>query len=183
MTLDEYFKEEPKGAIIEMATYLGVSSTWMSLLIHGHKVPSPKLAMKIERATSGLVSRKVLRPDIFLEQNFFGQGQVWTDPPYRKDESFTVLPHVPLVKATNESRFMATLTLKKSRASKPASDKPVNDLIDKFVVIRHSRSYKSFRFTCVHDTKDTAIIEAKRLVGVFPTERFLVLQVLEGYES
>ena len=78
---------------------------------------------------------------------------------------------------------MATLTLKKSRASKPASDKPVNDLIEKFVVMRHSRSYKSFRFTCVHDTKDTAIIEAKRLVGIFPTERFLVLQVLEGYES
>ena len=67
MTLDEYFKEEPKGAIIQMATYLGVSSTWLSLLIHGHRIPSAKLAIKIERATSGLVSRKVLRPDIFLE--------------------------------------------------------------------------------------------------------------------
>jgi len=67
MTLDEYFKEEPKGAIVEMAGYLGISSTWLSLLIHGHRKPSAKLSVKIERATSGLVSRKVLRPDLFLE--------------------------------------------------------------------------------------------------------------------
>jgi len=66
MTLNEYFKEEPKGAILEMAQYLGVTATWLSLLIHGHRRPSPELAVKIEEATQGLVKREVLRPDIFM---------------------------------------------------------------------------------------------------------------------
>jgi len=66
MTLNEYFKEEPKGAILEMAQYLGVTATWLSLLIHGHRRPSPELAVKIEEATQGLVKRDVLRPDIFM---------------------------------------------------------------------------------------------------------------------
>jgi DNA-binding transcriptional regulator YdaS (Cro superfamily) len=66
MTLNEYFKEEPKGAIVEMAEYLGVTSTWLSLLIHGHRKPSATLAIKIEEATQGLVKREVLRPDIFM---------------------------------------------------------------------------------------------------------------------
>lgn len=66
MTLNDYFKEEPKGAIVEMAEYLGVTSTWLSLLIHGHRRPSPELAVKLEQATQGLVKREVLRPDIFM---------------------------------------------------------------------------------------------------------------------
>jgi len=65
MTLNEYFKEEPKGAILEMAQYLEVTATWLSLLIHGHRRPSPELAVKIEEATQGLVTRKDLRADIF----------------------------------------------------------------------------------------------------------------------
>jgi len=66
MTLNEYFKDEPKGAIVEMAEYLGVTATWLSLLIHGHRKPSPALSIKIEEATQGLVKREVLRPDIFM---------------------------------------------------------------------------------------------------------------------
>jgi DNA-binding transcriptional regulator YdaS (Cro superfamily) len=66
MNLKEYFKEEPKGAISEMAKYLGITATWLSLIIHGRKQPSPKLAKKIEEATIGLVTKKDLRPDIFL---------------------------------------------------------------------------------------------------------------------
>jgi hypothetical protein len=77
---------------------------------------------------------------------------------------------------------MATLTLKKSKASSPVRDKPTNDLINKFAVMRHARNTKSFRFTSVHDFKDSAIFEAKRLVNMYPTERFLVLQVVEGVE-
>jgi len=65
MKLKEYFAEEPLGAINEMANHLGITPSWMSLLIHGHRVPSPKLAVAIEFATQGLVTRKVLRPDIF----------------------------------------------------------------------------------------------------------------------
>jgi len=66
MRLSDYFKDEPKGAILEMAQYLGVTATWLSLLIHGHRRPSPELAVKIEEATQGLVKRDVLRPDIFM---------------------------------------------------------------------------------------------------------------------
>ena len=67
MNLQEYFKEEPKGSINEMAVFLGVTPTWMSLVIHGHRKPSPKLAIMIEKATQGLILRKDLRPDIFLD--------------------------------------------------------------------------------------------------------------------
>ena len=66
MDLKEYFATEPGGAIKEMAMWLGVTPTWMSLLIHGHRVPSAKLALEIEKATQGLVKKNVLRPDIFV---------------------------------------------------------------------------------------------------------------------
>lgn len=65
MTLKEYFKTEPMGAVNEMAEYLEITPTWLSLLIHGHKRPSPELAVKIEKATQGLVPRNILRPDLF----------------------------------------------------------------------------------------------------------------------
>ena len=65
MTLKEYFEEEPIGAVNEMAEYLGISSTWLSLIIHSHKKPSRKLAMKIIDATQGLVTIKELFPEFF----------------------------------------------------------------------------------------------------------------------
>lgn len=67
MTLEEYFKDEPMGAIAEMARFLGVSSTWLSLIIHGHRKPSALLSVSIEKATQGLVTRNALRPDLFSE--------------------------------------------------------------------------------------------------------------------
>jgi hypothetical protein len=78
---------------------------------------------------------------------------------------------------------MSTLTLKKSKASTPILDKPTLNLINKFVVMRQARGTKSFRFTSYHDSLDTSVVEAKRLVNMYPTERFLVLQVVEGVES
>ena len=66
MTLIEYFKSEPKGSIGEMAAYLGITQTWMSLLVHEHRRPSAELAVKLEKATQGLVSRGELRPDLFV---------------------------------------------------------------------------------------------------------------------
>jgi DNA-binding transcriptional regulator YdaS (Cro superfamily) len=65
MTLKEYFSTEPMGAVNEMAKYLDITPTWLSLLIHNKKRPSPELAVKIEKATQGLVSREVLRSDLF----------------------------------------------------------------------------------------------------------------------
>ncbi len=68
MTLAEYFATEPRGAKIEMAQYLGITATYMSLLIHAQRRPSPQMALKIEQATQGLVTRSELRPDIFVDE-------------------------------------------------------------------------------------------------------------------
>jgi DNA-binding transcriptional regulator YdaS (Cro superfamily) len=65
MNLKEYFKDEPYGAKKEMAEHLGITQTWLGLLIRKARRPSPELAKKIDKATQGLVSAQELRPDIF----------------------------------------------------------------------------------------------------------------------
>ena len=65
MTLKEYFAKQPHGAITDMADKLGVTRTWLSLIINGHQAPSPMLCMLIERLTKRKVKRKVLRPDLY----------------------------------------------------------------------------------------------------------------------
>ena len=65
MNLKQYFKDEPLGSKKEMAEYLGITPTWMALLISKRRRPSPYLAKKIEKATQGLVTAKELRPDLF----------------------------------------------------------------------------------------------------------------------
>jgi DNA-binding transcriptional regulator YdaS (Cro superfamily) len=65
MTLNEYFADEPRGAKLEMAQYLGVSATWLSLILKGTKRPSAGLCLRIEQATQGLVTRVELRSDLF----------------------------------------------------------------------------------------------------------------------
>ena len=65
MDLKQYFKDEPYGAKKEMALYLGITQTWLGLLLKKTRKPSATLAKKIEKATQGLVTRKELRPDIF----------------------------------------------------------------------------------------------------------------------
>lgn len=65
MNLKQYFKDEPYGSKKEMAEHLGITQTWLGLLIKKTRRPSPTLANKIEKATSGLVTAKELRPDIF----------------------------------------------------------------------------------------------------------------------
>jgi DNA-binding transcriptional regulator YdaS (Cro superfamily) len=65
MTLTEYFSTEPRGAKAEMAEYLGISPTWLSLLLKGERRASAALCNKIEKATCGLVKRKDMRPDLF----------------------------------------------------------------------------------------------------------------------
>ena len=48
-----------------MAEYLGITPTWLGLLIRKARRPSPELAKKIEKATQKLVTAKELRPDLF----------------------------------------------------------------------------------------------------------------------
>jgi len=76
---------------------------------------------------------------------------------------------------------MATLTLKKPKLML-AAEKPINNLIGKFAVMRHARSTHSIRFTCVHDTYDLAEKEAKRLFSESQTERYLIVFVAGGVE-
>lgn len=66
MTLTEYFSTEPRGAKSEMAEYLRITPTWLSLIMQGRRRASPELCIRIEKATGGLVKREELRPDIFV---------------------------------------------------------------------------------------------------------------------
>lgn len=65
MDLKQYFKDEPYGAKKEMADHLGITLTWLGLLLRKARRPSPQLAKRIEKATQGLVTARELRPDLF----------------------------------------------------------------------------------------------------------------------
>jgi len=65
MTLTEYFTDKPRGAKVALAKTLGISKTWLSLIISGRHLPSPELARDIEANTGRKVKRADLRPDIF----------------------------------------------------------------------------------------------------------------------
>ena len=65
MTLEQYFSDKHRGAKTDLARELGITKTWMSLLVSGRKVPSATLAIDIERRTG--IHRKYLRPDLFGE--------------------------------------------------------------------------------------------------------------------
>jgi DNA-binding transcriptional regulator YdaS (Cro superfamily) len=65
MTLQEFFKDKPRGSMIAMARKLGISKTWFSLIVTGRQLPSPELARDIELNTGRKVKRAELRPDIF----------------------------------------------------------------------------------------------------------------------
>jgi len=66
MKLQEFFKGKPHGTKAKMAATLGITRTWMSLIISDREKPSVELAIAIEKYTKGKVKRKVLRPDIFV---------------------------------------------------------------------------------------------------------------------
>jgi DNA-binding transcriptional regulator YdaS (Cro superfamily) len=65
MTLKEYFETKKLGAKTDMAAALGISRTWMALIVNGQRLPSPELSLEIERYTNGKVKRRELRPDVF----------------------------------------------------------------------------------------------------------------------
>jgi DNA-binding transcriptional regulator YdaS (Cro superfamily) len=67
MTLQEYFLDKPRGAKAEMANNLGISRTWLSLLIAGSVAPSGSLCVAIEKLTKKKVKRSELRYDLFGE--------------------------------------------------------------------------------------------------------------------
>lgn len=65
MTLKEYFEGKRRGAKADFALKIGITRTWLSLIISGRHLPSANLTIEIHRATRGQVSREDLRPDLF----------------------------------------------------------------------------------------------------------------------
>lgn len=65
MNLQDYFLDKPRGAKSALARDLGITKTWLSLVIKGSAMPSATLCLEIERRTG--VRREVLRPDLFGE--------------------------------------------------------------------------------------------------------------------
>ncbi len=66
MQLRDYFENKPHGSKVIFATSLGITKTWLSLIISGRKLPSVHLSIQIEKLTKGRVKRKELRPDFFI---------------------------------------------------------------------------------------------------------------------
>lgn len=66
MELAEYFLDKPRGSKAKMADELGITRTWLALIISKRRKPSIGLALQIEAATRKKVSRKKLLPEIFF---------------------------------------------------------------------------------------------------------------------
>jgi hypothetical protein len=77
---------------------------------------------------------------------------------------------------------MATLSLKKPNHGKLIGNIPLIEMRGKYAIMRQSRSGKNMRFTCIHESIDLANKEAQRLHIAAPTERFLVMQVVDHIE-
>ena len=73
---------------------------------------------------------------------------------------------------------MATLTLKK--APKILA-KPLADIQGKFAVMRQHENHKSMRFTCFHETQESAKREAERLFGdkTHTDARYVVVKIID----
>jgi len=65
MTLRQYFKSQPYGSKKLFAEKLGITQTWLGILIRKGRRPSPELALRIEKATNNMVTAHSLRPDLF----------------------------------------------------------------------------------------------------------------------
>jgi hypothetical protein len=63
MTLKEWLSTQPRGAQRRLAEAIGVSWTWMTLIVNGHKLPSRKLTLLIEKETG--INRATLNPKEF----------------------------------------------------------------------------------------------------------------------
>lgn len=62
MNLSDFIKENGRGSL---AKQVETSASYLSQIAHGHRKASPALALAIEMATDGLVTRGEIRPDIY----------------------------------------------------------------------------------------------------------------------
>ena len=63
MNLKEYFEKSPRGVAKKLAETLEISPSYLSQLAADTAPMPPQLAVKIEQATEGQVTRKDLYPD------------------------------------------------------------------------------------------------------------------------
>jgi plasmid maintenance system antidote protein VapI len=61
MTLKEYFDNKPRGSKAEMCRTLGITKSWLSLIIANKKVPGKSLAIIISMYTDNAVTLEDLR--------------------------------------------------------------------------------------------------------------------------
>lgn len=66
MKLKTYLDRLPYGAKKQLAEQAGISPSHISRMLRGDLMPSPGVAVNIERATCGQVTRKDLRPHDWL---------------------------------------------------------------------------------------------------------------------
>lgn len=65
MDLKWYFRGSPRGSKKAFAEKLGITSTWLGMIIGKKRKPSVALAKAIIKATKNDVTMRDLRPDIF----------------------------------------------------------------------------------------------------------------------
>lgn len=65
MNLRQFFKTEPYGSKKLFSERVGITPTYLGLLLRKARRPSAELAKRIEKATKGQVSAATLRPDLF----------------------------------------------------------------------------------------------------------------------
>ncbi len=63
--LKQYLEKLPRGSKTDLTQKLGITKTWLSLVLNDRSKPSPELCVAIEKARNGAVHRCQLRPDIF----------------------------------------------------------------------------------------------------------------------
>lgn len=63
MDLKTYLSSLERGGASKLAEAIGVSSSFLSQMAAGSSAISPARCVSIEKATSGTVSRRDLRPD------------------------------------------------------------------------------------------------------------------------
>lgn len=68
MNLRIYLDALAFGERRKFARLIGVVPAYLSQIRSGIRTPSPQLALLIERATNGAVSRQDLRPDVYPEE-------------------------------------------------------------------------------------------------------------------
>jgi len=72
MKLKDYLKKH--GTTGKLAKEVGVTRTWLSLVTNDYRLASAILAVKIERATKGKVTRKDLRADLYDKKIVVPEG-------------------------------------------------------------------------------------------------------------